>query len=101
MVVTIALAISLVEAYWMLPAHILGADVSFKQPSRIQIHRSNVMHWIRVKYTKILIKAMRWPKTILITVFFTFAAAFWVTMNGYVKIDFFASDPLRIFYENV
>jgi multidrug efflux pump subunit AcrB len=101
LVVTLALAISLIEAYWMLPAHILGAKVNFKQPSRIQIHRSNVMHWIRVKYTKILIRAMRWPKSLLTSISLTFVIALLATMNGFVKLDFFASDPLRIFYVNV
>jgi len=101
MVVTIALALSLVEAYWMLPAHILGANVNFKRPSRIQKMRTNALHWIRVKYTKLLIRAMRWPKTLLITISLTFVGAIYGAMNGHVKLDFFASDPLRIFYVNL
>jgi multidrug efflux pump subunit AcrB len=42
MVVVIALAISLVEAFWMLPAHVVGLGVSFDKPSRIQRYRDFV-----------------------------------------------------------
>ncbi len=101
LVVTIALATSLVEAYWMLPAHILGANINFRQPSRIQQYRTNALHWIRIKYTRILVKAMRWPKTLLSSIFLTFVAAVLATASGQVKLDFFASDPLRIFYVNI
>ncbi len=101
MVVTIALAASLVEAYWMLPAHILGANINFNRPSRIQQYRTDALHWIRIKYTKILVKAMRWPKTLLITIFLTFVMAVLATVGGLVKLDFFASDPLRVFYINI
>ncbi|MCW8944449.1 MAG: efflux RND transporter permease subunit, partial [Sedimenticola sp.] len=98
LVVTIALAISLIEAYWMLPAHILGANISFKNPSRMQQWRTETLHWIRVKYTLMLVRALRWPKSILLSVLIMFIGAFIATGNGLVKIDFFATDPIRLFY---
>ncbi len=98
LVVTIALAISLIEAYWMLPAHILGANISFKNPSRMQQWRTNALHWVRVKYTLMLVRALRWPKSILLSVLLMFIGAFIATGNGLVKIDFFATDPIRLFY---
>ncbi|TVO76623.1 efflux RND transporter permease subunit [Sedimenticola selenatireducens] len=98
LVVTIALAISLIEAYWMLPAHILGANISFKNPSRMQRWRTNALHWVRVKYTLMLVRALRWPKSILLSVLLMFIGAFIATGNGLVKIDFFATDPIRLFY---
>ena len=101
LVVTIALAISLVEAYWMLPAHILGANISFKRPSRFHQTRVNALHWIRVKYTRMLVRAMRYPKSILIASFLMFAMALGATLNGAIKMDFFASDPIRLFYVNL
>ncbi|MES9911647.1 MAG: efflux RND transporter permease subunit [Candidatus Sedimenticola sp. 4PFRAG1] len=101
MVVTIALAISLVEAYWMLPAHILGARINFNNPSRIHKYRIRALHWIRVKYTIMLARALRWPKTILICLSLTFAAALSAAMGGAIKLDFFASDPIRLFYVNL
>jgi multidrug efflux pump subunit AcrB len=98
MVVTIALAISLIEAYWMLPAHILGAKISFARPSRIHLLRVRALHWVRVKYTRLLVKALRWPKTILLVSALMFVAALGAAMGGQVKLDFFAADPVRLFY---
>jgi len=101
LVVTIALTISLVEAYWMLPAHILGARIDLGQPSRSQKQRVRALHWIRVKYTKALVRALRWPKTILFSMALTFAAALGAATSGAVRLDFFASDPIRLFYVNL
>ncbi len=101
LVVCVALAISLVEAFWMLPAHILAADVSFKNPSKIQIMRTDALHWIRVKYTKTLIRALRWPKLMLTAIFLLFLMSVGAIGAGMVKMDFFASDPIRLFYISV
>lgn len=101
LVVTVALAISLIEAYWMLPAHILGARVNFDRPSFFHRYRVRAMHWIRVKYTKLLVRVLRWPKTALLLVLLMMAGALGALVNGSIKFDFFASDPLRIFYINV
>ncbi len=101
LVVTIALAISLVEAYWMLPAHLLGAKVSFRKPSRIQLLRVKALHWIRVKYTRLLIRALRWPKLIMLLILIGFSAALAAALGGKLKLDFFASDPIRLFYVNI
>ncbi len=98
LVVTIALAISLVEAYWMLPAHITAMNLNFSRPSPLQRRRTNALHWIRVKYTKLLVRALRWPKTILLGMLLLFIGAVTVTAGGHIKIDFFASDPIRLFY---
>ena len=98
LVVTIALAISLVEAYWMLPAHLLAAKVNFRKPSRIHRIRVAALHWIRVKYTRLLIRALRWPRLIMFVMVLLFGAALASTLGGIVKLDFFASDPIRLFY---
>ena len=98
LVVTIALAISLVEAYWMLPAHLLGARVNFDRPSRLQRWRTDILHSIRVKYTRLLVRALRWPKLILVSMLLMFLGAIAATAQGMVKIDFFATDPIRLFY---
>lgn len=98
LVVTIALAISLVEAYWMLPAHITAMKLDFKRPSRLQHRRTEALHWIRVKYTRLLVRALRWPKSILLGMVLLFVGAVGVTASGQIKIDFFASDPIRLFY---
>ena len=100
-VVTLALAISLIEAFWMLPSHVYGANLDFKKKSRIQRWREAFIHWIQLKYSKLLIKALRWPKLTLLTIFLAFLTAIGALGAGMVKVDFFASDNLRIFYINV
>lgn len=101
MVVTLALAISLIEAFWMLPSHIHGAKINFTKKSFTQRLREKFIHWIQLKYSKILISALRWPKMTLITIFLAFTTAISALSVGLVRVDFFAADSLRLFYVNV
>ncbi len=101
MVVTIALVISLIEAFWMLPSHVHGAKINFEKPSRIQRIRESFIHWIQLKYSKTLIRALRWPKMTLLAIFLSFVTAIGALAAGMIRVDFFASDTLRIFYVNV
>ncbi len=101
MVVTIALAISLVEAFWMLPAHVIGAGVNFSKPSRIQQYRERFTHRIQIRYVRILIKALRHRWLSLSGAVLFFLVAVGAVAAGMVRMDFFASDPLRVFYINV
>jgi multidrug efflux pump subunit AcrB len=101
LVVTLALAISLVEAFWMLPSHIHMMKISFAKPSRIQRLRMKMTHWIQLKYSRVLIKILRYPKLTLSSIVLTFFMAVGVMGAGLIKMDFFAADTLRIFYVNV
>lgn len=101
MVVTIALAISLIEAFWMLPSHITGANINLQKKSRIQRWRESAIHWIQLKYSKTLIRALRWPKMTFAAILLCFFSAIGVLSAGLIKVDFFAGDALRIFYVNV
>jgi len=101
MVITIALAISLIEAFWMLPAHIHASKLNFKKRTTIQRKRESVIHWIQLKYSKLLIRALRWPKMTLSMIVLSFLTAIGTLAAGMVKVDFFAADTLRIFYINV
>ena len=101
LVVTTALAISLVEAYWMLPAHIIAADVNLSQPKRSQRLRNRALRRIRLSYARLLVKVLRWPKTSLLVVLFMLIGTFGITASGLIKFDFFASDTLRLFYVNI
>jgi len=101
LVVTTALAISLVEAFWMLPSHVMAANVSFDRPSRIHRYRVSALHLIRVKYTRLLIRVLRYPKTALGAVLLMIVGAMAALANDMIEFDFFASDPLRLFYVNV
>ncbi|MEN8214439.1 MAG: efflux RND transporter permease subunit, partial [Pseudomonadota bacterium] len=101
MVVTIALAISLVEAFWMLPAHIIAARVSFDRPSRIHRHRLQITHRIQITYVRLLVKAMRHRWLTLLLVVLLFISSIGIVAGGLVRMDFFAADPLRLFYINI
>jgi multidrug efflux pump subunit AcrB len=101
MVVTIALAISLVEAFWMLPAHVTAMNVDLSKPSRVQQMRARMTHWIQVKYSRFLINVLRKPVISILGVFMMFIFSIVVLGSGLIKMDFFASDTLRLFYVNV
>ena len=116
LVVTVALAISLVEAYWMLPVHIMAANVRFDKPSRIHTWRKRWQHKIRTVYTRLLIRALHYPRLLLGSLLLLFLLAVTAAFAGQlnpdlfhhpvikrflVKTDFFASDTLRIFYVNI
>lgn len=101
LVVTTALAISLVEAYWMLPAHVIAAKVSFSKPSRVHRMRVSLLRRIRLTYTRMLLKVMRVPFITFAGAVLLFIAAIGGVAGGFVKIDFFASDPLRLYYVNI
>ncbi len=100
-VVTIALAISLLEAYWMLPVHIAAAKVNFKQSSRTHQYRVRFTRWVRIKYSFLLIKVLRRPKRSLVGVMLILSAATGVFFSDMVKVQFFAFDPIRLYYVNV
>jgi multidrug efflux pump subunit AcrB len=100
-VVTLALAISLLEAYWMLPAHVIAAKLNFTKISRQQKTREAVTHWIRIKYTRLLLKALRYPISSIITVLFIFSLAVGTVIGGHIRFNFFEADGLRLFYVNI
>ncbi|PVZ65692.1 efflux RND transporter permease subunit [Pelagibaculum spongiae] len=101
LVVTTALAISLIEAYWMLPGHVLAAKVSFKNPSRVDKTRQRMIHKIQVRYGFALLKILRHPRKTLAGLVLLFALAMSALASGMIRMDFFASDTLRIFYINI
>lgn len=101
LVVTIALLLSLVEAFWMLPAHVAVMGGDMKHPSRVQRWRTSAMRWIRHRYAVILLRSLRWPKITLLIVISMFMLAGGMIAAKMVKVDFFAADTLRTFYVNV
>ncbi len=101
LVVTLGLTISLVEAFWMLPAHVAALRPDFARGSRFQAWRERFTHGLRLGYTRWLIAAMRRPRLTLGGVLLLFAAALAAVAGGVVRQQFFAFDPMRIFYANV
>ncbi|MBY4677521.1 efflux RND transporter permease subunit [Marinobacterium arenosum] len=101
MVVTIALAISLIEAFWMLPAHVSVARISFERPSRMQLWRIRNTRRVQIFYIRMLVKALRRPAITLSLMVLLFLGSLGVVSAGLIKMDFFAADPLRLFYVNI
>jgi len=101
LVVTLALAISLLEAFWMLPAHVTALRINFDRPSRVQRLRHRFTHAVQIAYTRWLLKVLRWPRTTLVSLVVLFVLAVGAVGAGLIKMDFFASDPKRVFYVSV
>ena len=101
LVVTTALAVSLIEAYWMLPGHILMTNVSYHEPTRAEKIRQRSIAWLRRVYSRALVRVMRHPKKTLTLALLLFTLPGVAIQSGLLRMDFFASDTLRIFYINV
>ncbi|MBF0584951.1 MAG: efflux RND transporter permease subunit [Magnetococcales bacterium] len=101
LVVSAALAISLLEAFWMLPAHTVAMGLDFSRPSRLHRWRTVLLHRLRLLYMRLLLKVFRRPRlALLATVCPTFVAIALIAM-GWIRVDFFAMDPMPLFYVNI
>jgi multidrug efflux pump subunit AcrB len=106
-VVTVGLTVSLIEAVWMLPAHVVALGPKALSASRSQAWRERWTHALRVKYTRALIHVMRRPARYLGGAFALFLATMGLIVlgaafnSGPVRFNFFAFDPIRLFYVNV
>jgi multidrug efflux pump subunit AcrB len=100
-VVTLALAISLIEAFWMIPAHLSVLNPDIRKRSRTQQMRERFTHWLQIKYGRGLAWFMR--RTVLSVVIMSgvIVLAVGLVASGAVRTQFFAFDPLRLFYVNV
>ena len=101
LVVTLALLMSLAEAYWMMPAHVVGLKLDFTQATRLQPLRERATHTLRVKYTRLLVRLMRHPWISGLAVLVLFVGAVGLVASGAVRTQFFAFDPIRLFYVSV
>lgn len=101
LVVTLALIISLVEAYWMLPAHITVAGINFKHRSASQRKREAITRRIRLIYTRILLKTLRYPWRTAVSVMLVVVLAGGTVWTGHIRFNFFESDPSQLFYINL
>jgi multidrug efflux pump subunit AcrB len=101
MVVTLALLISLAEAFWILPAHVVAARVSFARPSRMQRFRVRFTQRIRIHYIRILLQAIRRPRLTLLLASMLLVLAVMAVASDRIRVDFFAADTLQLFYVNL
>ncbi|MGH1359041.1 MAG: efflux RND transporter permease subunit [Burkholderiaceae bacterium] len=100
-VVSVALLISLVEAFWLLPTHIHAVGLRLDSPSRTQRWRNGFNKKVRLVYGRWLVKALRHQVVTAVLVLALLAGAVAAFATGQVKVQFFAFDSLRIFYINV
>ena len=101
LVVSLALLISLAEGFWMLPTHVVALKLDFGRPTRFHAQRTRFLHGLRLKYSRALIAVLRRPKAAIGTMLLLFLLAIYAVAGGWVKQQFFAFDPLRIFYVNL
>lgn len=101
LVVSVALLISLVEAFWMLPGHVLGSGMHLNSAGKMQQFRQRLNRGIRHLYTHALVRALRRPITTLMIAGIAFLGAVGLLASGQIRADFFASDPIRVFYVNL
>ena len=99
-VVTLGLSISLLEAYWMLPAH-MAVMAPKAGDGHLNNWRDRFNHFLRVKYSRWLLWVMRRPKRSLLIAVALMLGAVAAVGVGLVRIQFFAFDPIRLFYVNV
>ncbi|MDI6750990.1 MAG: efflux RND transporter permease subunit [Rhodocyclaceae bacterium] len=97
-IVTLALAISLIEAYWILPVHVVTASRTLPPADD---WRARFNHLLRLKYARWLIAVLRWPRLSVAVMLLLLAGAVAAVASGLVRVQFFAFDPLRLFYVSV
>jgi multidrug efflux pump subunit AcrB len=100
-VVTVGLAVSLVEAFWILPAHVISFRHARRGKENIIDRRTRWTRWVRIKYTKLLCYVMRRPVRFLTAGVLSFALAATAVGAGLIRMNFFTVDPFRLFYVNV
>ena len=100
-VVCSALLISLLEAFWLLPSHLQGTKISLDKPNRIQRIRNWGLNRLEYFYGKVLLKFLKYPLMSVMLLLVIASTALYAPINGLIKVNFFASDTMRIFYVNV
>ncbi|CAG1019904.1 partial Multidrug resistance protein MdtC, partial [Burkholderiaceae bacterium] len=100
-VVTLALMISICEAFWMLPAHVLAIGLKLDSASRSQRWRNEFNRKLRLFYGQTLAFVLRRARWSLVVAVLLVAGAVAMFAGGLVKVQFFAFDAMRIFFVNV
>ncbi len=102
LVVTVGLLVSLVEAFWILPAHVIaGRSPPRSAAENLKHWRGRWTHLVRTRYTRALAWVFRRPKRFFAGSIAAFALAVAAVATEKVKVEFFTFDPVRMFYVNV
>jgi len=100
-VVTVGLLVSLAEAFWILPTHVLALGMRPARRTRAQVLRERLTHWLRVKYARALVAVLRRRRLAAAALVLLVAGAGGAVATGLVKVQFFAFDSMRLFYVSV
>ena len=100
-VVTLALLISLVEAFWIMPTHVVAIGLRLDRPSRVQAWRNEFNRRLRLGYGRSLAWVLRRARLGAVVAVLLVGAAAALFIGGAVKVQFLAFDPIRLFYVNV
>jgi multidrug efflux pump subunit AcrB len=100
-VVALALAISLIEAFWMIPVHVTVWRLKADRASRTQQWRARFNRRLRLRYGQVLAYVLRRPKRFSLVAVAIIVGALALVAVGAVRVQFFAFDPLRVVYVNV
>jgi len=102
LVVTVGLLVSLIEAFWILPAHVIGSTrTTASRSDHLKDRRSRWTHMVRVKYTRALAYVFRRPKRFFLAGIAAFVLSVVMVASDMVRVEFFTTDPMRILYVNV
>jgi len=102
LVVTVGLLVSLIEAFWILPAHVVSTSGNaLSATEQLKTRRGRWTHLVRTHYTRALAYVFRRP----LRFFAAAGVAFILSVVGIateqVRTEFFTFDPIRLFYVNV
>jgi len=101
-VVSVGLLVSLVEAFWILPAHVIGTTGgTVSAPAQFRHWRGRWTHFVRVRYTLALAYVFRRPARFFIAAGVAFVLSIVGIATEQVRVEFFTFDPIRMFYINV
>jgi len=99
-VVTVGLLISLLQAFWILPTQMVH--------SQVRPMADDPKHWrvrfnrgVRRGYVRALVRVLRRPLPYLGVAALAFVIALGAVMTGQVRTEFFAQDPIRLFYVQI
>jgi len=98
-VVTVGLLISLIQAFWILPTQVVHS--AYRPPNDPRHWRVRFTRKIRRDYVRALAYVLRRPKRFLSLAGLTFAVALAAVAAGLVRLEFFAFDPMRLFYVQI
>jgi len=102
LVVTVGLLVSLIEAFWILPSHVIGnPQVSESPDEQLRHWRGRWTHLVRTRYTRALAYVFRRPKRFFAGAAGAFLLAVVAVVTEQVRVEFFTFQPIRMFYVNV